>query len=253
MTPLQKTVSDRWLAEQVRLRETVVVALSGAHAYGFPSPDSDLDLKAIHIDPTRRLLGLRPTSTPIERIEIVEGVELDYSSHELGMVLAGVLKGNGNFIERILGHLLVVTSPALAELRPLVQASLSQRVHRHYRGFAHNQRLEAEKTHRAKKVLYVLRTTLTGAHLLRTGQLVTDLTDLAPVYDFDVTELLAAKSHAEKQALTNAAYTRACVEMDRAFVTLDTAVAAATVPPAPPVDAESALEDWLVGQRAARV
>lgn len=253
MTPTQKSVADRWLAEQVRLRETVVVALSGAHAYGFPSPDSDLDLKAIHVDPSRRFLGLRPTSTPIERIEIVDGVELDYSSHELGMVLAGVLKGNGNFIERILGRLLLVTSPALAELQPLVQASLSQRVHRHYRGFAHNQRNEAEKTHRAKKVLYVLRTTLTGAHLLRTGELVTDLTVLAPRYDFDATELLTAKSRAEKQPLTDEAYTRACVDMDRAFVTLDSAVAAATIPPAPPAEAEAALEAWLVAQRASRI
>ena len=30
----------------------MVVLLSGAHAYGFPSPDSDLDLKAIHLADT---------------------------------------------------------------------------------------------------------------------------------------------------------------------------------------------------------
>jgi predicted nucleotidyltransferase len=40
---------QRVLEEEQARREHVVVYLSGAHAYGFPSPDSDLDLKAIHV------------------------------------------------------------------------------------------------------------------------------------------------------------------------------------------------------------
>src|SRR5213076_1031443 len=81
------------------------VDLTGAHAYGFPSPDSDLDLKCVHIAPTARLVGLNPPDDPPDRIDIVEGVELDYGSNELSPVLRGILKGNGNFLERILGDL----------------------------------------------------------------------------------------------------------------------------------------------------
>ena len=102
MTPHERTIATAFLAAAGQKRETVVAALSGAHAYGFPSPDSDLDLKAIHIASTRALLGLRAETPPIEHTEFIEGVEVDYSSHEIGMVLASVLKGNGNFIERIL-------------------------------------------------------------------------------------------------------------------------------------------------------
>lgn len=250
MTPHQRTIATRFLDAACAEREPVVVALSGAHAYGFPSPDSDLDLKGIHVAPTRELLGLHPETPPVERIEVVEGVELDYSSHELGMVLHGVMKGNGNFIERILGELLLVRTPLLTELQPLVRASVSQRSHHHYRGFALNQRKEAEKTRRAKKVLYVLRTTLTGTHLLRTGELVTDLARLAPVYDFDLEDLLEAKSKAEKQALDEAVYAEAERLMDRAFATLDEALAKTSLPAEPPNAAD--IDAWLVETRLGR-
>lgn len=247
MTPHQRAVATRQLDAASLQRDHVVVALSGAHAYGFPSPDSDLDLKAVHVAPTRALLGLHPDLSPIEETTTVEGVELDYSSHELGMVLHGVLKGNGNFIERILGDLLLVRSPLLDQLQPLVRANLSRRVHHHYLGFARNQRREAEATHRAKKVLYVLRTTLTGAHLLGTGALVTDVTRLAPLYGLDLTDILAAKSQAEKAPLDARVYRRAESMMDRAFTMLDAAHAASALPEEPR-DA-AALDAWLVDVR----
>ncbi len=250
MTPHQSVVANRFLTTACAAREAVVVALSGAHAYGFPSPDSDLDLKGVHIAPTRDLLGLHPATPPVEQIEVVEGVELDYSSHELGMVCDGVLKGNGNFIERILGDLLLVRTPLLIELQPLVRASLSKRCHHHYRGFALNQRLEAARTHRAKKVLYVLRTTLTGTHLLRTGELVTDVTRLAPACGFDLEDLLEAKSKAEKQPLSDRVYTAAEATMDRAFLMLDAALAASTLPAVAPNAAN--VDAWLIETRLRR-
>lgn len=250
MTPHQRTIAARFLDAVCREREAVVVALSGAHAYGFPSPDSDLDLKGIHVAPTRDLLGLRPDTPPVERIEVVEGVELDYSSHEIGMVLHGILKGSGNFIERILGDILLIRTPLLAELQPLARGSLSQRSHHHYRGFALNQRREAEKTRRAKKVLYVLRTALTGTHLLRTHELVTDVTRLAPIYGFELNDLLDAKSKAEKQALDDTVYAAAESKMDRAFAALDEALAITSLPAEPANAAD--VDAWLVETRLRR-
>lgn len=34
--------------------------VSGAHLYGFPSRDSDVDLRGVHLLPAADLLGLRP-------------------------------------------------------------------------------------------------------------------------------------------------------------------------------------------------
>ncbi len=43
--------------------------LSGAHAYGFPSPDSDVDLEAIHVATTTDLLGFDVPPPTIDRVE----------------------------------------------------------------------------------------------------------------------------------------------------------------------------------------
>src|SRR5688572_20524156 len=137
LTQIQSLAARAFLAEQSLLRSHVVVYLSGAHAYGFPSPDSDLDLKCIHVAQTRELVGMFPAEGGAESMVVRDGVEIDYGSNELGAVLRGILKGNGNYIERVLGELVLDADyPRLAELRPLVRGSLSRRVHRHYRGFA---------------------------------------------------------------------------------------------------------------------
>ena len=57
LTTHQRQVMDGVLAHESAQRRHVVISLSGAHAYGFPSPDSDLDLKCVHLAPTESLLG----------------------------------------------------------------------------------------------------------------------------------------------------------------------------------------------------
>lgn len=69
LTPHQSQVAAEFLRAQAEERRHLVVSLSGAHAYGFPSPDSDLDLKAVHIEPTRELLALEPRSRHRELLD----------------------------------------------------------------------------------------------------------------------------------------------------------------------------------------
>jgi predicted nucleotidyltransferase len=68
LTKKQRAVADRVLREEENRRRHLVVSLSGAHAYGFPSSDSDLDLKAIHIEPTAHLLSVQWIHVPAERL-----------------------------------------------------------------------------------------------------------------------------------------------------------------------------------------
>src|SRR6185436_15328485 len=105
LTERQRRAADKLLDEEGAHRTHLVVSLSGAHAYGFPSPDSDLDLKAVHIEDTEHLLALEWRPMPAERLEVIDGVEVDYSSNEIRDVLLGIVRGNGNFIERVLGAL----------------------------------------------------------------------------------------------------------------------------------------------------
>jgi uncharacterized protein len=250
LTETQQRVMQRVLLEERSARDHVVVYLSGAHAYGFPSPDSDLDLKSIHIASTRSLLGLGELAPTHDRAEVIEGVEIDYTSNELAHALSGVLKGNGNFLERVLGRLTPMISPLLTELQPIVKRSLSKRVYRHYRGFAQNQLQFLEQTPSVKKLLYVLRTTLTGTHLLREGALEPDLTRLIDHYGIpDARTLIESKRAGERTGIDPAILEEWRPRLTTLFANLDDANERSQLPNDPPNERE--LHDWLIEARLA--
>jgi predicted nucleotidyltransferase len=246
LSPAQADVARRWLAERERERRHLVIYLSGAHAYGFPSPDSDLDLKCVHVAPTADLVGLTPGDDPPDRIEVVDGVELDYGSNELAVVLRGALKGNGNFLERILGDLVLGGDRALLEeARAVVRPLLSRRSARHYGGFATSQLRAFDERPSAKRALYVLRTAATGRHLLAHGELVTDIARLGPFVPPEVGELLEMKRRGERQELATDRAQAWRERLAAAIAAVDAAVATSVLPPEPPAPAVAALEAWL--------
>ncbi len=248
----ERAVMARVLAEEEARREHLVVYLSGAHAYGFPSPDSDLDLKAIHVAKTADLLGFELPAPTTDRAEIIDGVEVDYTSNELAHALFGILSGNGNFLERVLGRMIALGSPLLDELRPVVRRSLSRRVHRHYRGFAQNQLQFLVKEPTVKKLLYVLRTTTTGIHLLSTGGLEPDLTRLMGRYDLaDAAALVERKRTGERVGLDPELLDAWRPRIDRLFARLDEA--RETSPLAEEPTNEGEVREWLLAVRRARL
>jgi predicted nucleotidyltransferase len=236
LTDRQREVAGLVLDEESQRREHIVVHVSGAHAYGFASPDSDVDLKAIHIEPTHALLRLEPPAATIDRLEVIDGVEIDYTSNELLTAVRGLVSGNGNMLERLASHDPARSSALLPELAVLARHTLSRRYHRHYRGFAKSQRDALAESPTAKKALYVLRTTLTGTHLLETGECVPDLTALYDRYGFGIAaELLVLKRSAEKQRLPDALQIELPTVLDEAFARLDAAHAHSILPEEPDV------------------
>lgn len=248
----QAEVARAFLAAREQQRKHLVIYLSGAHAYGFPSPDSDLDLKCVHIAPTQDLVGLDAVDDPPDRIEIVEGVELDYGSNELAPVLRGAIKGNGNFLERILGDLaLGGDTKLLAEARGVVKPLLSRRVARHYGGFATSQLKLFDQKPTAKRALYVLRTAATGRHLLAHGEVVTDVARLGAFVPAEIGELLAIKQRGEKQEL-DAEQARAWrARLVGAIDAIDTGWPTSVLPAEPPAAAVEAVDAWLRDVRKA--
>ena len=246
ITAAQAAVARPYLDARAAERHHLVMYLSGAHAYGFPSPDSDLDLKCVHIAPTDALVGLTVDEGGAEAMTVIDGVELDYGSNELGDVLRGVLKGNGNYLERVLGDLVLGGDlPLLATLRPLARAALSRRVARHYGGFAMAQLRAADEAPTAKRVLYVLRTACTGRHLLESGELETDLTRLAPGYGLDVGELCARKRTGERVPLSGSDLAHWRGALAEAVAAVDTAAERSALPVDAPPAAIAELDAWL--------
>src|SRR5690606_16523964 len=91
--------------------------LCGAHLYGFPSADSDFDLRGVHLLPLHELLGLQPRRETVERFERREGLELDLVTHDARKFFLLLLERNGNVLEQLYSPLILRTSPEHEELK----------------------------------------------------------------------------------------------------------------------------------------
>ena len=68
------------------------VTVSGAHLYGFPSPDSDFDLRGVHVLPAQEVVGLETGRETVEVSEMRDGLEIDLVSHDAKKFFALMLK-----------------------------------------------------------------------------------------------------------------------------------------------------------------
>ena len=63
--------------------------ISGAHLYGFPSPDSDFDLRGAHVLALEKTAGLGFRDETVEDSRVIEGLEVDIVMHRgFGRALA---------------------------------------------------------------------------------------------------------------------------------------------------------------------
>lgn len=191
-------LAERFLTQHGPPHPVLLCGVTGAHIYGFPSPDSDIDMKGIHLAPTRELVGLHTGAPAHDRLMMFEGVECDLTTHELGHALALLLRGSGNVLERILSPIQLVDG--VEELQELVRDAVSRDLSRHYRGFLRGMQREHALQRRAKTALYAYRVALTGMHLMRTGRLETDVRVLADGRFGVVGELVAFKSENPEKA-----------------------------------------------------
>ncbi|MCS0638308.1 nucleotidyltransferase domain-containing protein [Streptomyces sp. LP05-1] len=226
--------------------------VSGAHLYGFPSRDSDVDLRGVHVLPVEELIGLREPEETRSRTWDRDGVEMDLVTHDLRKFVRLMLRRNGYVLEQLLSPLVTHTTDEHAELSALAPGVLTTHHAHHYRGFAATQWRLFEKSGELKPLLYTFRALLTGIHLMRTGEVVAHLPTLlgavpAPEY---VAELIAAKADAEHAPATGVAAERVRPDVDALHEVLDRARESSALPDAP--TAYDALHDFVVRVRLGR-
>ena len=178
------TAAKRFVEQHPPPGELVFCAVSGAHLYGFPSPDSDVDLKGSHTVPPRTLLGLRPDTPTHDITEWSDGTEYDLTTVELSRLARLLLRGNGNTVEQLFSPYQVRASADLDDLRNLAKGALGKQFFNHYAGFFRSKQHEFEGQARpqVKTMLYAYRVVLTGVHLLLTGEVEPNLVRLAREY-----------------------------------------------------------------------
>ncbi|MEU0660749.1 MULTISPECIES: nucleotidyltransferase domain-containing protein [Streptomyces] len=225
--------------------------VSGAHLYGFPSRDSDVDVRGVHLLPVDALIGLREPEETRSRMWERDGVEMDLVTHDLRKFVRLMLRRNGYVLEQLLSPLVAHTTDAHGELAALAPGVLTTHHAHHYRGFAATQWRLFEKSGELKPLLYTFRVLLTGIHLMRTGEVVAHLPTLlgsvpAPEY---VAELIAAKADAEHGPATGVDAERVRADVEALHTVLDEAQAASALPDAPAPAAHDALHDFVVRVR----
>jgi predicted nucleotidyltransferase len=219
--------------------------VSGAHLYGFPSRDSDVDLRGAHLLPTADLVGLREPEETRSRMWDRDGVEMDLVTHDLRKFVRLMLRRNGYVLEQLLSPLVVHTTDAHRELAALAPAVVTRHHAHHYRGFARTQWRLFDKTGELKPLLYTFRVLLTGIHLMRSGQVQAHLPTLlgemeAPAYLADLIAAKAEQEHGE----ADVDHARVQADVERLHVVLDEAQTASALPDAPAV--HDALHDLVV-------
>lgn len=173
----------------------VFATISGAHLYGFPSADSDFDLRGVHLLPLEQVVGLEPGEETVERSGVYDGIEIDLVTHDARKFFRLMLKKNGYVLEQLLSPLVVHTTPEHEELKAAAKDCITRFHGHHYLGFAATQwkLFRKEEPPRVKPLLYVYRVLLTGIHLMRTGEVQANLLTLIETAKLPYIEELVAR------------------------------------------------------------
>jgi len=234
----------------------VFASLSGSHLFGFPSPDSDFDVRGCWLTETRLLHGLRFPSETFESSTNTpkrsDDGGLDLVLHEARKFFNLVLR-NGNAIEQIHSPLVLESSDEHALLKKISLRCITRHHASHYLGFADQQRVffERRKALEVKPLLYTVRILLTGRRLLETGTVESDIRVLNETAHLPyVDELIERKLQGgERAVLTENHLSFYSSEIDKLRVDLERLAHDRRLPDEAP--ARSELEELLVGMRGA--
>jgi|SRR5579872_9007 len=181
----------------------IFATVSGAHLYGFASPDSDWDLRGVHLLPADEVLGLFESKETVEQGRNENGIELDLVTHDARKFFGLLLKRNGYVLEQLYSPLIVYTTSEHEELKEIAKGCITRHHSHHYLGFASTQweLFEKEQPQRIKPLLYTYRVLLTGIHLMRTGAIEANLPRLNEEFRVpEISELIERKSSGTEQA-----------------------------------------------------
>lgn len=225
--------------------------ISGAHLYGFPSPDSDFDLRGAHLLPLEEVVGLNTGQETIEKSGIHDGLEIDLVTHDARKFFGLMLKKNGYVMEQVLSPLIVHTTPEHEELKAIAPSCLTKHHAHHYLGFASTQwkLFSKESPPRVKPLLYVYRVLLTGIHLMRTGEVQANLVHLNETFKLPYLPVLIEQkiSGTEKGTLDQADFSFHEREYERLRTELEEALEQSRLPEQP--SGTMALNDLLIRVR----
>lgn len=177
-------------------------SLAGSHLYGFPSYDSDYDIRGAHILPLEKVVGLFTERETVELLDTVEGTAIDLVTHDIKKYFTLLLKRDANVLEQIYSPLIHHQTAYFEELREIAAGCITKNHAYTYRGYAQKIWKSFEKQRRLKPLLYVFRVILSGLHLMETGEVEANIMRLNHRYRLPyLGDLIALKLHGSEDTL----------------------------------------------------
>jgi len=226
----------------------VFATVSGAHLYGFPSGDSDYDLRGVHVLPIADVVGLDLGRETVQVEEMRDGLELDLVTHDARKFFALMLRKNGYVLEQLFSPLVVETSAEHDELKQIGKRCITKHHAHHYFGFARTEwkLFSKEPAPRVKPLLYIFRVLLTGINLMQTGEVEANLPTLNEKFRLSyMPELIECKTTgAERGVLPGADLNFYSKEYERLVAELEMEMERSNLPET--TNAKSDLNDLLI-------
>lgn len=154
------------------------VTITGVDLYGFPSEDSDYDLRGAFALPLSQVLGLSTLKGHVSKDTVtylhpVDGLDMDGVFYDVGKLVGMIAEGNGAILEEVYSPLVLAGHEFVEPLRLAASGCFSRRLFYHYNGFSRSQiaKLRDKDPKRCKTLLYIYRILMTGIHVLETGEL----------------------------------------------------------------------------------
>jgi len=224
------------------------LTMSGAHLYGFASPDSDYDLRGCHIIAAPELLRLEAPRSTYEVLDRDSPIEMDIVTHDVGKYIRMMLGKNGYVLEQIFSPIVIESSDYFEELRDLARRCITKHHRHHFRSFATKQwdKVSNAAHGTVKGLLYTYRPLMAGIHLMRTGEIESNLRILNEEFGLSwIDDLIAAKiGSTEKTLIGEADMSFHRAQFDALSERLDEACEASPLPDEP--RAASEIEDFVV-------
>jgi predicted nucleotidyltransferase len=157
---------------------TILGVVVGSRAYGLSGPGSDHDRRGVFAAPTRAFWHLDKPPTHLD------GPRDEEFSWEIERFCTLALQANPTVLEVLWSPLIERITPDGEDLLATRRAFLSRRVAETYGSYARDQltRVAARRDRTGqtnhKQAMHMLRLLLAGAHVLRTGEILLDVTGL---------------------------------------------------------------------------
>jgi uncharacterized protein len=184
----------------------------GAHSYGFPSVNSDMDLRGVYMAPSKRFLGLRKTVSEPSLTYITDDLMVDVCVEEVGKFLQLVAGSNGDRFEWLDNGLVAQGSPELGDLQAAVnEFGISKKLGNYYQNFARDIWVGKTNLQGIRRDLHTLRTYMTGINVLETGEIQTHIVDLSRKFGCPIVEELVELKKSDEKGSAKG-YDRKAVE-----------------------------------------